>query len=958
MAFSVISFVITDASDNDVSRLTSEDEGDSFKFTLTFSEKVKFTTSQPGVSGNILTWLDSFNFPPISDTGTTVWTWTGKLKTGLTEDIPKITFGIASGLETVPDDGEEPVAVTFGPRPATNAAGEVVQGETGTPPEITSGSDATASYTIGENSDAVTTIAIIDDGDTTATGVSFSLSGSDAALFEIDSATGALSFKSAPNFEAPSDSDGNNVYELTVTVTDNIGQTDSQAISVTVQDRNDTPTGAVTLSGTATEDQTLTAGNTLADEDGLGTISYQWQRDGVDITSATNSTYTLTQADVGAVVKVVASYTDGEGTAESVSSAATAAVTNVNDAPTGAVTLSGTATEGQTLTAGNTLADEDGLGTITYQWQRDGVDITNATNSTYTLTQDDVGAVVKVVASYTDGKGTAESVTSATTAAVTNVNDTPTGAVTLSGTATEGQTLTAANTLADEDGLGTISYQWQRDGVDITGATGGTYALSQADVGATIRVVASYTDGQGTTESVTSAATTSVAEVNDAPTGAARTITLEEDGNYSFSVADFGFSDSDGNSLASVLITNPTSNGNLTLDGNAVREGDEIAADRLRFLMWEPFAGTSGSSLDTLEFRVRDTGGTEYGGTDLSVDSYTLTFNVTEAEPELLITGSDGNDVLFADAVGSEIHTMLGSDTVFAGVGRDAIYLAGTNNSIIGTMADTDGDFVWGFTKTDHFEFNDLTNAAIWFDRGTRQLNISQGDTQAQISVEGEFNAGGMLTYEQGSKAVVRFVDSLPDLADDHRLSPEEINGIVNQEFLSGRGSNFQVSLVDIGYAAFDNSLGVYEIDADGNIVDVRLLFTNTNADEPNTVGIEDVEAGHQLGFFLLRDGADTLQDLDPDVSFSFVNTAGEAGNLSDGSDLLLSVDGLAWDSLDILHSFDQAMNGDGLQHVVSGASGDGRSMVIGIEDQVSGGDYDYEDVVFHVQMSDFLIFG
>ena len=229
MAFSVISFVITDASDNDVSRLTSEDEGDSFKFTLTFSEKVKFTTSQPGVSGNILTWLDSFNFPPISDTGTTVWTWTGKLKTGLTEDIPKITFGIASGLETVPDDGEEPVAVTFGPRPATNAAGEVVQGETGTPPEITSGSDATASYTIGENSDAVTTIAIIDDGDTTATGVSFSLSGSDAALFEIDSATGALSFKSAPNFEAPSDSDGNNVYELTVTVTDNIGGRSRQA---------------------------------------------------------------------------------------------------------------------------------------------------------------------------------------------------------------------------------------------------------------------------------------------------------------------------------------------------------------------------------------------------------------------------------------------------------------------------------------------------------------------------------------------------------------------------------------------------------------------------------------------------------------------------------------------------------------------------------------------------------
>ena len=88
---------------------------------------------------------------------------------------------------------------------------------------------------------------------------------------------------------------------------------------------------------------------------------------------------------------------------------------------------------------------------------------------------------------------------------VANVNDAPTGSVTISGTPAEDQTLTASNTLADEDGLGAISYQWQRDGVDIGGATASTYTLTQADVGTTITVVASYTDNEGTTESVTSA---------------------------------------------------------------------------------------------------------------------------------------------------------------------------------------------------------------------------------------------------------------------------------------------------------------------------------------------------------------------------------------------------------------------------------------------------------------------
>ncbi|RZS55028.1 hypothetical protein, partial [Sphaerotilus mobilis] len=292
----------------------------------------------------------------------------------------------------------------------------------------------------------------------------------------------------------------------------------SAATSV-VANLNDVPSGSVTISGEAKQGQTLRTSNNLADTDGLGTISYQWLANDIAIDGAIGDSYTLTQDQVGKTIKVRASYTDGGGTAESKTSAATAVVTNSNDAPTGDVTISGTATQGQTLMAVNNLSDADGLGTISYQWFANDIAIDGATGDSYRLTQDQVGKVITVRASYTDGGGTAESKTSAATAVVTNSNDAPTGEVTISGEAKQGQTLRASNNLADTDGLGTISYQWLANDIAIDGATGDSYRLTQDQVGKVIAVRASYTDGGGTVESKTSAATSAVANLNDVPSG-------------------------------------------------------------------------------------------------------------------------------------------------------------------------------------------------------------------------------------------------------------------------------------------------------------------------------------------------------------------------------------------------------------------------------------------------------
>ena len=299
-------------------------------------------------------------------------------------------------------------------------------------------------------------------------------------------------------------------------------ETLTSAATSVVTNINDAPTGLPFITGTATQGQTLTAViDRITDADGLGTFSYQWQAGDNDISGATESTFVLTQAQVGKAITVTVSYTDGGTAAESLTSPATSVVTNINDAPTGLPTITGTPTQGQTLTAViDDITDADGLGAFSYQWQANGNNISGATESTFILTQAQVGKAITVTVSYTDGGNTAESLTSAATSAITNTNNDPDGLPTITGTPTQGQTLTAViDDITDADSLGAFSYQWQANGNNISGATESTFVLTQAQVGQPIRVVVSYTDGGSTAETLTSAATSVVTNINDAPTG-------------------------------------------------------------------------------------------------------------------------------------------------------------------------------------------------------------------------------------------------------------------------------------------------------------------------------------------------------------------------------------------------------------------------------------------------------
>ena len=265
-------------------------------------------------------------------------------------------------------------------------------------------------------------------------------------------------------------------------------------------------------------EQTLTADTSaIADEDGLTSISYeyQWIAGGTDIDGATGSSYLLTSNEQGHTIQVRVTFTDDADNEETLTSAATEAVAAKlqHAAPTGLPTITGTPQVEQTLTADTSaIDDEDGLTNVaySYQWIADGTDIDGATGSSYELTSSEQGKTIQVRVTFTDDAENEETLTSeATEAVAAKPNTAPTGLPTITGTPQVEQTLTAdTSAIADEDGLTNVSYeyQWIAGSTDIVGATDSSYTLAASELGKTIQVRVTFTDDAENEESLTSAA--------------------------------------------------------------------------------------------------------------------------------------------------------------------------------------------------------------------------------------------------------------------------------------------------------------------------------------------------------------------------------------------------------------------------------------------------------------------
>ena len=165
----------------------------------------------------------------------------------------------------------------------------------------------------------------------------------------------------------------------------------------------------------------------------------------------------------------------------------------------------------------------------------------------------------------------------------------------------------------------------------------------------------SVEDDNGAFAATPSTLTVDVTPVNDPPSGADATVTIDEDTSHTFSAGDFGFTDPDsGDSLAAVRIDSPPAAGTLTLNGNPVAATDVVDAADLGNLVFTPDADANGAGYASFTFSVEDNNGA------LATSPSTLSVDVTPVNDPP--SGIDGTVTIDEDTT----HTFAVPDFGFS----------------------------------------------------------------------------------------------------------------------------------------------------------------------------------------------------------------------------------------------------------------------------------------------------
>ena len=289
--------------------------------------------------------------------------------------------------------------------------------------------------------------------------------------------------------------------------------------------------------GDVLEDEPLIADLTsIIDKDGIGEVNVVWKlsNDGSSyrtIPGATNQSFTPRQEHVGKTLRVVLTYLDGQGNLETLTSAPTTPVVNVNDKPTGVVRLTGESAEDSALILDiSDVYDEDGMGPFNFTWQRTSPNTgwenyTEDDTEVLNLRQEHVSYTYRVRVEYIDGFDNREVIYSNESEAVRNIDDPVLGDVVIMGEEKEGAVLEArTESLSDDDGIASIDVAWERsrDGrnwVSLTGENTKKLNLDQMVVGSQVRVKATLVDRFGVETVLHSQPTRIIENVNNVPVG-------------------------------------------------------------------------------------------------------------------------------------------------------------------------------------------------------------------------------------------------------------------------------------------------------------------------------------------------------------------------------------------------------------------------------------------------------
>jgi hypothetical protein len=303
----------------------------------------------------------------------------------------------------------------------------------------------------------------------------------------------AISGATSASYTTPATATSDSGSQFTVVVSNSAGNVTSNAAILTVTSADVAP--SITRQPTS---QTVTAGQTATfsvTSSGTAPLNYQWRKNGAGISGATSASYTTpatVTSDSGSQFSVVVSNSTGSVTSKT-------AILTVN-AATSAPSITAQPAR-QTVTFGQTATfsvASSGTAPLSYQWSKNGSAITGATSASYTTpatATSDSGSQFTVVVSNSAGNVTSNAATLTVTAAAVppSITTQPT-----SQTVAASQMATFQVTAS---GTAPLSYQWRKNGTDISGAASASYtipATTTSESGSQFNVIVSNSAGSVT----------------------------------------------------------------------------------------------------------------------------------------------------------------------------------------------------------------------------------------------------------------------------------------------------------------------------------------------------------------------------------------------------------------------------------------------------------------------------
>ena len=624
-----------------------------------------------------------------------------------------------------------------------------------TAPVITSnGGGTTAQLNVAENSLPVTTVVASDaDGQPLTYSI---VGGADAQYFTIDPQTGALSFAKALNFEMPFDSDGNNVYDVVIRVSDGL-LTDTQTLAVTVNDVNE-PVVIESNGGGATaqlevEEGSLEVANFFATDPEGAAISYAISG-GADaglfsIDPATGELRFIQGPDFEAPADA-----DGDNVYDVTVTASTATdsdsqqlsigVTNVNDRPAiaGGTSLALTLPENGTAVTfiqGSDPEGDDLVYSITGGVDAELFMIDAATGALSFITAPDFEApsdewqsnFYGVTVTVSDGQLSAfQSVQ----ISITNVNE---GVAIVSGASfavSENAVSVGAVNAVDTDGdavvysiaggadAGLFAINAQTGALSFVNAPN-FEAPADSNGNNVYELLIRASDGSLHTDQ---ALTVSVGNVNEGPV-----ITSNGGGaSAAISVAE--------NSTGATIVSAADPEGGVTYaiagGADAARFSINAATGELRFINAPNFEAPGDANADNIyDVVVRASDGS-------LIDSQNLSIAVTNVRDGVTLNGTSKADTLSGGAAEDTINGLAGNDWLYGFAGDDLLFGGDGSDTLVGGAG---FDRLTGGSGADTFTFTGLGDFSATPDlitdfSGAERDRISLSGIDARTNVAGD----------------------------------------------------------------------------------------------------------------------------------------------------------------------------------------------------------------------------